>query len=119
MVSGGTSRAPSLCETASLSQRLPVGRATDRVQEPSTAQPEEPTHGLGLVRRGDGASAPTASAYHSSLDAGNFREEPGAGKPHARICEGKAEWPSYSTTILADADAGVRSARWRALLHDL
>lgn len=32
-------------------------------------------------------------------DAGDFREEPGAGKPHARICEGEAEWPSYSTTI--------------------
>lgn len=28
---------------------------------------------------------------------GDLREEPGAGKPHARICEGKAEWPSYST----------------------
>jgi hypothetical protein len=25
------------------------------------------------------------------------REEPGAGKPHAQICEGAAEWPSYST----------------------
>jgi hypothetical protein len=30
-------------------------------------------------------------------DAGDFREEPGAGKPPARICEGEAEWPSYST----------------------
>lgn len=28
------------------------------------------------------------------------REEPDAGKPPVRICEGKAEWPSYSTTIL-------------------
>jgi hypothetical protein len=39
-------------------------------------------------------------------DADDFREEPGAGKPHARICEGEAEWPSYSTTthhpIIAD-----------------
>jgi hypothetical protein len=26
------------------------------------------------------------------------REEPGAGNPPARICEGEAEWPSYSTT---------------------
>src|SRR5262245_10264902 len=25
-------------------------------------------------------------------------EEPSAGKPHARICEGEAEWLSYSTT---------------------
>jgi hypothetical protein len=27
-------------------------------------------------------------------EAGYFREEPGAGKPHARIREGEAEWPS-------------------------
>lgn len=32
------------------------------------------------------------------LDAGYLWEEPGAGKPPARICEGEAEWPSYSTT---------------------
>jgi len=25
------------------------------------------------------------------------REEPSAGKPHARICGGEAEWPSYPT----------------------
>ncbi len=29
----------------------------------------------------------------------NLREEPGAGKPHAGIREGEAEWPSYSTTL--------------------
>jgi hypothetical protein len=33
-------------------------------------------------------------------DAGYFREEPGAGNPHARIREGEAEWPSYSTQII-------------------
>ena len=32
------------------------------------------------------------------LDAGYLWEEPGAGKPPARICEGDAERPSYSTT---------------------
>ena len=31
-------------------------------------------------------------------DVGYLREEPGAGKPHARICEGEAEWLIYSTT---------------------
>jgi hypothetical protein len=35
---------------------------------------------------------------HKRLDAGDFREEPGAGTPPARICEGGAEWPSYSST---------------------
>jgi hypothetical protein len=33
-------------------------------------------------------------------DAGYFRQEPGAGKPSARICEGGAKWPSYSTEII-------------------
>ena len=41
-------------------------------------------------------------------DAGYFREEPGAGKPHARICEGEAEWPSYSTTTAARAEWELR-----------
>jgi RNA polymerase sigma factor (sigma-70 family) len=32
-------------------------------------------------------------------DVGGLREEPDAGKPHVRICEGEAEWLSYSTAI--------------------
>ena len=49
---------------------------------------------------------PSASRFpsHGSLtparlahDSGYLREEPSAGKPHARIREGEAEWPSYST----------------------
>jgi hypothetical protein len=47
--------------------------------------------------RGFGSLTP---GHRERPDAGDFREEPGAGKPPARICEGKAEWPSYSTTIL-------------------
>ena len=30
-------------------------------------------------------------------DSDSPREEPSAGKPHARICGGEAEWPSYPT----------------------
>jgi hypothetical protein len=30
------------------------------------------------------------------------REEPSAGKPHARICGGEAEWPSYPTIGASD-----------------
>ncbi len=30
-------------------------------------------------------------------DASNFQEEPGAGKPPARSCEGQSRMPSYST----------------------
>jgi len=33
----------------------------------------------------------------------DLREEPSAVKPHARICEGEAEWLSYSTTTLGNA----------------
>ncbi|WP_354211575.1 MULTISPECIES: transposase [unclassified Bradyrhizobium] len=47
--------------------------------------------------------------FHASLalgrrrgyDAGYLREEPGAGKPPARICEGEAKWLSYSTTTIS------------------
>ncbi|MEI7609090.1 MAG: hypothetical protein WCJ64_17060 [Rhodospirillaceae bacterium] len=35
---------------------------------------------------------------------GYLREEPGAGNPHARICEGEAEWHNYSTVIFAAGD---------------
>jgi len=35
----------------------------------------------------------------------NWQEESGAGKPHARICEGEAEWPSYSTMIVVGEPA--------------
>src|SRR4051812_15635220 len=34
-------------------------------------------------------------------DLGYSREEWYAGKPHIRICEGDAEWPSYSNTAQA------------------
>lgn len=37
-------------------------------------------------------------ARHDVLSRGYLREEPYAGKPPVRICEGEAEWPSYSTT---------------------
>ena len=46
---------------------------------------------------------------HARHDAGYFREEPGAGKPHARICEGEAEWPSYSTTTRVRGNGGGSS----------
>ncbi|WP_247513558.1 hypothetical protein [Bradyrhizobium sp. 157] len=46
------------------------------------------------------------STNHSHLGTGadmtrvTLGKEPGAGKPPARICEGKAKWPSYSTTTV-------------------
>ena len=49
------------------------------------------------------------------LDAGYLWEEPGAGKPPARICEGDAEWPSYSTTIskTVEINFGPAVSRWQ------
>ena len=90
---------------------LPAGSPAHLVQLPAAAEPEEPAHGLGLVRGSDRVLAPPTASDHSPLDAserpdaGDFREEPGAGKPPARICEGEAEWPSYSTTILRHPEA--------------
>src|SRR5439155_11119065 len=40
-----------------------------------------------------------ALGHRRGYEAGYPREEPDAGKPPVRICEGKAESPSYSTTI--------------------
>ena len=40
-------------------------------------------------------------ASRETLSRGYFHEEPYAGKPPVRICEGEAEWPSYSTTPVA------------------
>jgi group II intron reverse transcriptase/maturase len=42
-------------------------------------------------------------------DSGYLREEPSAGKPHARIREGEAEWPSYSTVPAADEPRRCRA----------
>jgi hypothetical protein len=37
----------------------------------------------------------------NGMTPGYPQEEPDAGKPHVRICEGEAEWLSYSTTTCA------------------
>ena len=39
-------------------------------------------------------------------DSDSPREEPSAGKPHARICGGEAEWPSYPTIPFLEVGAG-------------
>ncbi|WP_210213272.1 hypothetical protein, partial [Sinorhizobium meliloti] len=52
-------------------------------------------------------------------DAGYSREEPGAGNPPARICEGEAEWHSYSTMIVntpIHQGFGLWSCQWLARL---
>jgi hypothetical protein len=54
---------------------------------------------------------------HAGHDAGDVQEEPSAGKPHARICEGEAEWPSYSTAIRAANCSGF-PALGQAISHE-
>jgi hypothetical protein len=47
------------------------------------------------------SSSPCAHYPHAGRlllnDSDSPQEEPSAGKPHARICGGEAEWPSYPT----------------------
>jgi len=50
-------------------------------------------------------------------DSGYLREEPSAGKPHARICEGEAEWLSYSTATSALAGTGCYDLSGTLLLQ--
>jgi hypothetical protein len=72
------------------------GIAVDDTGLAETAQPEKPAHGMVAVRDPDGSLPPANSAHHSNLgaqhgyDAGYPREEPGAGNPLARICEGES-----------------------------
>jgi hypothetical protein len=67
--------------------------------------------------RGTGStsgSPPSLSRGHASFtrgrpsldDSDHPREEPSAGKPHARICGGEAEWPSYPT--IPESAVGLR-----------
>lgn len=50
--------------------------------------------------------------HRHGCDAGYPREEPGTGNLPARICEGEAEWLSYSTTIpLAPGRAEARPSQ--------
>jgi hypothetical protein len=51
------------------------------------------------------------------FDVDGLREEPDAGKPHVRICEGEAEWPSYSTTIFELAGSRNDAGRLLPSLH--
>jgi hypothetical protein len=96
------------------SERVPPASSAHLVQLPPAAKPEEPANGLGLVRRPDVALALAPASNHSPLDitCGLTRVtsgKPGAGNPHARIREGEAEWPSYSTTTLGEcAQEAVR-----------
>ena len=72
---------------------------------PFAAAAESTQAGLGRLQRSVTALSPSASPDHSptlianKLNRGYLREEPYAGKPHVRICEGEAEWLSYSTTL--------------------
>ena len=74
---------------------VPAGSAAHLVQLPAAAKPEEPAHGLG---RFEALTAcfplPTLGSLIPGRQRGmtrvTSREEPGAGKPPARICEGES-----------------------------
>ena len=77
-------------------ERVPAGSPAHLVQLPQAAKPEKPAHGLGRVRGSDCTLPSARSSDHSPLGAASgmtrvtSREEPGAGKPPARICEGES-----------------------------
>ena len=97
-----------------LSQRVPAGSPAHLVQLPQAAEPEEPAHGLGLVRGSDRVLALTAASDHSPLDTtsgpmrvtsgksrvresrlpGSVRAKPN-GRPNPRAAELKT-WPGYT-----------------------
>lgn len=52
----------------------------------------------------------TRTRAQARIGRGYPREEPGAGNPPARICEGESQWLSYSTAAVVKATA----ATWRA-----
>ena len=84
-------------------ERLPPGSPADLVRLPAAAKPEEPAHGLGLVRGGDRALPPAPASDHSSLGAGAAMTRVTFGKSRVResrmpgSVRAKAEWLSYST----------------------
>ena len=53
-----------------------------------------PLHGV--FARMDGFLCARGRQHMQHGNGDYFREKPGAGKPPAEICEGGAEWPSYS-----------------------
>jgi len=83
-------------------ERLPPrGRAILVPRLATARRPATPDVG-GLSRHPRALPIARASNHSPSRDASCAlqvypREEPSAGKPHARICEGEAEWLSYST----------------------
>src|SRR5207248_9426828 len=49
-------------------ERIPAGSSAHLVQLPPAAKPEEPTHGLGLVRGSDRVQALASTSDHPPLD---------------------------------------------------
>ncbi|MER8492653.1 hypothetical protein NKH53_31310, partial [Mesorhizobium australicum] len=90
----------------SSAQRIPSANAPDMATVSETTQPEKPAHGLVGVRDPDGALPPANSAHHSNLGASTDMTRVTLGKSRVReirppgSVRAKAEWLSYSTTIL-------------------
>jgi len=67
-----------------------------------TGEVNDGSRGLGLPSFSTGfrfrALGLVIQAWRDTLLWGDLREKPYAGKPPVRICEGEAEWPSYSTS---------------------
>jgi hypothetical protein len=89
--------AESVCEQVARDSRLNNGKIV--VSGPKSVSISSRSATRGQVRRRPLSSrllrGPESLLRHAL---GDPREEPSAGKPIAQICEGEAEWLSYSTT---------------------
>jgi hypothetical protein len=65
-------------------ERVPAGSSAHLVQLPPAVKPEEPTHGLGLVRGSDCVLALTSTSDHPSLDTKRGRMRVTSGKSRVR-----------------------------------
>src|ERR1700693_4100372 len=89
-------------EQLSMSEGFPAAGAVHLVLRATAS--ESAVHHLGHFWAVADTLSPSTSSDHASLYVvtlvrGYLREEPYAGNPHVRICEGEAEWLSYSTNF--------------------
>ena len=87
--------ATTACRTTSGAECIPSGGPAHLVPLPPATKPEGPAPDLGPLQGAARTLPSAATSDHSPWaderhDAGYPREEPGAGKPHARICEGES-----------------------------
>lgn len=86
--SGRFRRSPITCDTSGSAPCIGGVSDGSRDRRSRRCWPDSPYRNLGSLIR----------VWRDRLPRVDFHEEPYAGNPHVRICEGEAEWLSYSTS---------------------